>query len=45
VMPRISRPAGWEWGFGCSIASISPEQNAKEFRNVLVEQEQQGFSQ
>jgi UDPglucose--hexose-1-phosphate uridylyltransferase len=36
VMPRISRPAGLEWGFGCFIAAISPEQSAREFRTVLA---------
>jgi UDPglucose--hexose-1-phosphate uridylyltransferase len=35
VMPRISRPAGLEWGFGCYIIAVSPEQSAREFREHL----------
>lgn len=32
VMPRTTRPAGLEWGFGCFIATVAPEQAAAELR-------------
>lgn len=35
VMPRVSRPAGLEWGFGCFIAAASPEQSASDLRTAL----------
>jgi UDPglucose--hexose-1-phosphate uridylyltransferase len=35
VLPRTARPAGLEWGFGCFIASVSPEQSARELRAAL----------
>ncbi|MBP3956797.1 DUF4921 family protein [Gemmata sp. G18] len=35
VLPRTARPAGLEWGFGCHITTIAPEQAASELRTVL----------
>jgi|SRR5579872_2257379 len=35
VMPRTSRPAGFEWGFGCFIAAVSPERAARELREAM----------
>jgi UDPglucose--hexose-1-phosphate uridylyltransferase len=35
VLPRTARPAGLEWGYGCYITTIAPEQAAKEMREAL----------
>jgi UDPglucose--hexose-1-phosphate uridylyltransferase len=35
VMPRTSRPAGFEWGTGCYIIDASPERAAAELRAAL----------
>jgi UDPglucose--hexose-1-phosphate uridylyltransferase len=35
VMPRIARPAGLEWGFGCFIVSQSPEKSAEKLRAAI----------
>jgi UDPglucose--hexose-1-phosphate uridylyltransferase len=35
VMPRTSRPAGLEWGFGCQITTAAPEAAAAELRSAL----------
>lgn len=35
VLPRSARPAGFEWGFGCFITTVSPEQSAEELRSAL----------
>lgn len=32
IMPRTSRPAGFEWGSGCFINSVPPERAAAELR-------------
>jgi UDPglucose--hexose-1-phosphate uridylyltransferase len=34
IMPRISRPAGFEWGAGCFVIDTSPERAAAELRAV-----------
>jgi UDPglucose--hexose-1-phosphate uridylyltransferase len=36
VLPRTARPAGLEWGFGCFITAVSPEQAAHELRQALA---------
>jgi UDPglucose--hexose-1-phosphate uridylyltransferase len=36
VMPRTSRPAGLEWGFGCYINAVSPESAASEMRGAIM---------
>lgn len=36
VIPRTSRPAGFEWGSGCFITAISPERAAEELRATVV---------
>ncbi len=38
VMPRVGRPAGLEWGFGCFVTAVSPEQSARELRAVLAKE-------
>ncbi len=35
VLPRTARPAGLEWGYGCFITTVSPEQVAMELREAL----------
>ena len=35
VLPRSARPAGLEWGFGCFITTVAPEQAAQELREAL----------
>jgi UDPglucose--hexose-1-phosphate uridylyltransferase len=35
VLPRTARPAGLEWGFGCTITTVPPEQAAAELRAAL----------
>lgn len=35
VLPRTARPAGLEWGYGCFITTVSPEQAAAELRGAL----------
>jgi UDPglucose--hexose-1-phosphate uridylyltransferase len=35
VLPRTARPAGLEWGFGCFVTTVSPEQAAAELRAAL----------
>jgi UDPglucose--hexose-1-phosphate uridylyltransferase len=35
VMPRTSRPAGFEWGAGCFITTVTPERAAAELRAAL----------
>lgn len=35
VLPRTARPAGLEWGYGCFITTVSPEQAAAELREAL----------
>ncbi|MDY3556742.1 hypothetical protein R5W24_005912 [Gemmata sp. JC717] len=35
VLPRTARPAGLEWGFGCHITTVAPEQAAAELRDAL----------
>jgi UDPglucose--hexose-1-phosphate uridylyltransferase len=35
VLPRTARPAGFEWGFGSFIITVSPEQAAAELRDAL----------
>lgn len=35
VLPRTSRPAGLEWGFGCHITTARPETAAAELRAAL----------
>jgi UDPglucose--hexose-1-phosphate uridylyltransferase len=35
VMPRTSRPAGFEWGAGCFINAVAPERAAAELRAAL----------
>ena len=37
IMPRTSRPAGFEWGAGCFINAVPPERAAKELRAALPE--------
>ena len=32
ILPRTARPAGLEWGFGCHITTVAPEQAAAELR-------------
>jgi len=36
VLPRTARPAGFEWGFGCFITTVSPEQSARELRTAFA---------
>ncbi len=36
VLPRTSRPAGLEWGFGCHITTARPETAAVELRAALT---------
>lgn len=36
VLPRTARPAGLEWGFGCHITTVAPEQAASELRAALA---------
>ena len=36
VLPRTARPAGLEWGFGCFITTVSPEQAAAQLRAALA---------
>lgn len=35
VLPRTARPAGLEWGFGCFITTVAPEQAAAQLREAL----------
>ena len=35
VMPRTSRPAGFEWGTGCFVNAVAPETAAAELRRAL----------
>ncbi|VTR95956.1 galactose-1-phosphate uridylyltransferase : Galactose-1-phosphate uridylyltransferase OS=Leptospirillum ferriphilum YSK GN=Y981_12430 PE=4 SV=1: GalP_UDP_transf [Gemmata massiliana] len=35
VLPRTARPAGLEWGFGCHITTVAPEQAACQLRAAL----------
>lgn len=35
LTPRTSRPAGFEWGFGCHITTIAPEVAAEQLRAAL----------
>lgn len=35
ILPRTARPAGLEWGFGCHITTVAPEQAAAELRAAL----------
>ncbi|MBA4190633.1 MAG: galactose-1-phosphate uridylyltransferase [Planctomycetaceae bacterium] len=35
VLPRTARPAGLEWGYGCFITAVAPEQAAAELREAL----------
>jgi UDPglucose--hexose-1-phosphate uridylyltransferase len=35
VLPRTSRPAGLEWGYGCFITTVAPETAAAEMRAAL----------
>ncbi len=34
IIPRTSRPAGFEWGTGCFVNAVAPEQGAFELRNA-----------
>jgi len=34
IMPRTSRPAGFEWGAGCFVIDTAPERAAAELRTV-----------
>lgn len=34
LLPRTARPAGLEWGFGCHITTVAPEQAAAELRAI-----------
>lgn len=34
VLPRTARPAGLEWGYGCFITTVAPEQAAAEMREA-----------
>ena len=36
MTPRTSRPAGFEWGAGCFITTVTPEQAAMELRAALA---------
>lgn len=36
MMPRTSRAAGLEWGFGCFITALSPEKLAADFRMAIA---------
>ena len=36
LMPRTSRPAGFEWGAGCFINSVAPETAATELRAATM---------
>ena len=36
VLPRTARPAGLEWGYGCFITTVTPEQAATELRAALA---------
>jgi UDPglucose--hexose-1-phosphate uridylyltransferase len=36
VLPRTARPAGLEWGYGCFITTVAPEQAAGELRAALA---------
>jgi UDPglucose--hexose-1-phosphate uridylyltransferase len=35
ILPRTSRPAGLEWGYGCFITTVSPEVAAADLRKSL----------
>jgi len=35
ILPRTARPAGLEWGYGCFITTVSPEQAAAQLRRAL----------
>jgi UDPglucose--hexose-1-phosphate uridylyltransferase len=35
ILPRTSRPAGLEWGFGCYVNAVSPEAAANELRAIM----------
>ena len=35
ILPRTSRPAGLEWGYGCFITTVRPEDAASELRAAL----------
>jgi UDPglucose--hexose-1-phosphate uridylyltransferase len=37
ILPRTARPAGFEWGHGCHITTVAPEQAAAELRAALPE--------
>jgi UDPglucose--hexose-1-phosphate uridylyltransferase len=36
LMPRTSRPAGFEWGTGCSINAVAPETAAEQLRKAIM---------
>ena len=36
VLPRTARPAGLEWGYGCFITTVAPEEAASELRAALA---------
>lgn len=35
LLPRLARPAGLEWGYGCFISPITPEEAAERLRAAL----------
>jgi UDPglucose--hexose-1-phosphate uridylyltransferase len=35
ILPRTSRPAGFEWGHGCHISTTSPEHAAEQLRGAI----------
>ncbi|MBA2225203.1 MAG: hypothetical protein N3E46_15775 [Gemmataceae bacterium] len=35
LLPRLTRPAGLEWGFGCYIVAVTPEEAAATLRQHL----------
>ncbi len=35
VLPRTARPAGFEWGHGCHVTTVTPERAAEELRGAL----------
>lgn len=35
VLPRTARPAGFEWGGGCHVTAVAPEQAAADLRAVV----------
>jgi len=36
ILPRTARPAGLEWGHGCHITSVTPEDAAAELRAAIA---------